>query len=59
MFKVSKGLNVLLIVIALGAIYYFTQDYISDAWNIPFALLLIIFGAVSILSIIKKEEHAD
>ena len=57
MFKVSKGLNILLVVIALAAIYYFTQDYISSTWDIPFLILLIIFGAISILSILKKEEH--
>lgn len=56
MFKISKGLNIILIVIALGAIYYFSQDFLSPAWNIPLIILLLVLGAASIISIIKKEE---
>lgn len=59
MLKVSKGLNILLIVIALSAIYYFTQDYVSGIWNILLVILLILAGGASILSILKREEHID
>ena len=56
MFKISKGLNIILIVIALGMIYYFAQDFLSPSWNIPLVILLLVLGAASIISIIKKEE---
>lgn len=56
MFKISKGLNIILIVIALGAIYYFAQSFLSESWNIPLIILLLVLGAASIISIIKKEE---
>ena len=59
MFKISKGLNIILIVIALGMIYYFAQDFLSPSWNIPLVILLLVLGAVSIISIIKKEEPDD
>lgn len=59
MFKISKGLNILLMVIALGMIYYFAQDFLSPAWNIPLIIFLIILGVLSILSIIRKEEPED
>ncbi|CAD2081460.1 hypothetical protein GCM10007275_21240 [Jeotgalicoccus coquinae] len=59
MFKVSKGLNIILIIIALGAIYYFSRDFLSASWNIPLVILLLVLGAASIISIIKREEPED
>ncbi|CEA03764.1 hypothetical protein BN1048_02201 [Jeotgalicoccus saudimassiliensis] len=59
MFKVSKGLNIILIIVALGAIYYFSQDFLSASWNIPLIILLLVLGAASVISIIKKEEPED
>lgn len=59
MFKVSKVLNILLMVIALGMIYYFAQDFLDPAWNVPLIIFLIILGILSILSIIRKEEPED
>lgn len=59
MFKISKGLNIILIVIALGAIYYFAQSFLGASWNIPLIILLLVLGAASIISIIKKEEPED
>ena len=59
MFKISKGLNIILIVIALGMIYYFSQDFLSPSWNIPLVILLLVLGAASIISIIKKEVPDD
>lgn len=56
MFKVSKGLNIILIVIALGMIYYFCQDFLPSSLNLPLIITLIVLGVVSIMSIIKKEE---
>lgn len=56
MFKVSKGLNIILIVIALGMIYYFCQDFLPSSLNLPLIITLIVLGVVSIISIIKKEE---
>lgn len=47
MFKISKGLNIILIVIALGMIYYFAQDFLSPSWNIPLVILLLVLGAAS------------
>ena len=59
MFKVSTGLNIILIIVALGAIYYFSQDFLSASWNIPLIILLLVLGAASVISIIKKEEPED
>lgn len=59
MFKVSKGLNIILILIALGMIYYFCQDFLPSSLNIPLILTLILLGVVSIMSIIRKEEPED
>lgn len=59
MFKVSKVLNILLLVIAIGTIYYFAQDFLSPEWNIPLIIFLIILGAGSIFSILRKEEPKD
>lgn len=59
MFKVSKVLNILLMVIAIVMIYYFSQDFLSPEWNIPLIIFLIILGAASILSILRKEEPRD
>ena len=55
MFKVSKGLNILLVVIALAQFIIYTGLY-QQHMGYSFLILLIIFGAISILSILKKKN---
>lgn len=59
MIQISKGLNILLILIALAMIYYFSQDFLPPALNIPLIITLIVLGIFSIISIVKKEHPED
>ncbi|CAD2075411.1 hypothetical protein [Jeotgalicoccus meleagridis] len=59
MIQISKGLNILLILIALVMIYFFSQDFLPASLNMPLIITLIILGVFSIISIIKKEHPED
>lgn len=53
--ELQKSFNVLLIVIALGAIYYFIAPYIAGLLKITIIVLFIAIALYSLSTIFKRE----
>ena len=53
--ELQKSFNVLLIIIALGAIYYFLAPHVAGLLKVFIVLLFILIGLYSLSTIFKRE----
>ncbi|CAD2073938.1 hypothetical protein [Phocicoccus pinnipedialis] len=53
--ELQKSFNVLLIIIALGAIYYFLAPHFAGLLKVVIILLFILIGLYSLSTIFKRE----